>query len=248
MRFCSLGSGSRGNAYVVEHGGTTILVDCGFSYRSLKKRLAARFISPSEINAVFVSHEHNDHVLGLRTFISEHRTPCYMSAGTARALAFDLDWRCLTAGEAVVVDDLLVRPVPVPHDVAEPMQFVMESGARRLAMFTDVGHMSSAVVDACAAADALVIECNYDDDLLSAGDYPERVKERIAGDYGHLSNAAAATLVAVTKNGRRRNIVAAHLSHDNNTGERAKAALTAADPASAIFVATQDDGCGWIDV
>ena len=248
MRFCSLGSGSRGNAHIVEHGGATILLDCGFSYKTLKKRLAARFISPSEINAVFISHEHNDHTVGLKTFAKLHDVTCYMSAGTARALNFSGDWHCLTAGEAVAVDEIQVRPVPVPHDVSEPIQFVVDNGVRNLAVFTDLGHVSRAIHAACAVADMLVIECNYDEEGLRICTYPEQVKRRIAGDYGHLSNAAAAAVVAASSNGARRHIVAAHISRDSNTPELVQAALKKADPGGTIHVATQDEGTGWISV
>jgi len=219
-----------------------------FSYKTLKKRLASRFISPSEINAVFISHEHKDHIVGLKSFLKAHDVAYYMSAGTARALNFSAGWRCLNAGEAVAVDEIQVRPVPVPHDVNEPMQFVIDNGVRKLAVFTDLGHVSQVIGNECAAADALMIECNYDEALLRACAYPEYVKERIAGDYGHLSNTAAAAAVAASSNGGRRQIVAAHVSRDSNKKQLVQAALAKADPHGIVHVATQDEGTGWINV
>lgn len=249
MRFCSLGSGSRGNAHIVEHGETTVLIDCGFGLRTLRQRLAARHLSPGEINAVFISHEHGDHVRGLHALLTQYNIICYMSRGTAQALGYPDGWQRLTHQEAVTVGDLSITPVSVPHDVAEPLQFVVESGARRLALFTDLGHVSSPVYDASLGADMLVIECNHDLMRLQQSPYPLSLKRRISGDYGHLSNAAAAGLVADTvAGGCRRTLVAAHISEENNTHDLAVSALRAADPSAGIVTVSQKDGTDWLSV
>lgn len=253
MRFCSLGSGSGGNAHVVEQGETTLLFECGFAGRTLKKKLTARYLSPAEISAVFVSHEHGDHTRGLK-LMAQYGVPCYMSAGTARAVGeaspdlLPSEWRCLTPDCAVTVGSLTVTPVPVPHDAREPLQFVVEDGARKLTIMTDLGHVSRAAFLACCEADALVVECNYDEEMLRTGPYPENVKERIAGDYGHLSNAAAARLVAALPE-RRRQVIAAHLSANNNREDLVRHALAgAAARGDEVRVALQDEGIDWIEV
>lgn len=247
MRFCALGSGSRGNAYLVEKADTTLLVECGFPPRTLKKRLTARYVSLGEISAAFISHEHGDHVAGL-ALLTAHNIPLHMSAGTARALGHPPNWHCLSPGQAVCIGGLTVQPFPVPHDVTEPMQFVFDDGIHRLAIVTDLGYVPAALRRACAEADALVVECNYDAERLRNGNYPPHIKERIAGEYGHLSNAAAAALVAQTKGGRRRKVIAAHLSERNNTEELVREALTAADDTAVLHIASQSAGTEWIQV
>ena len=246
MRFCSLGSGSEGNAHIVEKGDTTLLIECGFSPRTLKKRLAQYYISPSALTAVFISHEHNDHVAGL-ALIKQYEIACYTSAGTARALRYPPNWRCLHPSEEVTVNELTIRPVPVPHDANEPLQFIIDDGVRRLAIFTDLGHVSRTIRELCADADALVIECNYDDQLLAGNNtYPESVKRRIAGNFGHLSNAAAAALVETTKSNKRRQLIGVHLSEQNNREALVREALAGADNDADIHVASQQDGTDWI--
>lgn len=247
MRFCSLGSGSRGNAHLVEKGETTLLIECGFPARILKKCLAERYISPREISAVLISHEHKDHIAGM-PLAEEFGIPCHMSAGTARALGYPDGWQRLSAGSAVHLGELTVLPLPVPHDAIEAMQFVIDDGSRRLAVFTDLGHVPPSVQSACQDADVLVVECNYDDDMLQQGSYPEHVKARIAGAYGHLSNQGAAQLVEKTKNGRRRHIVGAHISEHNNAPALVGRLLAAADESAHIHIAGQQDGTGWIQL
>ena len=248
MRFCSLGSGSRGNAHLVEKDDTTLLVECGFPPLTLKKRLASRYVSPAEITAALISHEHSDHTAGIK-LLNQYSVPIYMSAGTARELDYPPGWRCLSPGEPLTINNLTITPLPVPHDVAEPLQFVVDDGIHQFAIFTDLGHVPPIVRRACATADVLAVECNYDEKMLREGSYPEVVKQRIAGNLGHLSNAAAAALVAVTKtDGKARHIIAAHLSDQNNTPDLARQALAAADGNATIHIADQKAGTEWIQV
>ena len=248
MRFCSLGSGSRGNAYVVDKGDTTLLIECGFAPRNLKKRLSNRYICPAEISAVLISHEHSDHVAGL-SLIQNYDIPYYMSRGTARGLDFPRGWRCIEPLQSVVINELSVYAMPVPHDVNEPLQFVIDDGARRIVVFTDLGHVPRNVLHACQNADALVIECNYDEDMLRQGDYPEVVKERIKSDYGHLSNHDAARLITATqRNGKTRHIIGAHLSDKNNCPALVEKVLKSADERAMVHIADQQNGTDWIEI
>ncbi|MDM5148086.1 MBL fold metallo-hydrolase [Candidatus Persebacteraceae bacterium Df01] len=249
MRFCCLGSGSGGNAYVVEHTNTTLLVDCGFSLTDLKKRLAARFLSLSEITAVIISHEHGDHVKCLNFLLKETVKPVYMTAGTAQAISFNGNWTRLQAGTITSIGDLQLLPVTVPHDAAEPVQFVFDNGSQRLGLFTDLGHVTTAVRNACHNLHALIVEYNYAADLLAANHrYPQRTKARIAGRLGHLENSATAELISQIQHPQLKHVVAAHLSAHNNTKTRVIQSLSAVANGIATHIADQQEGVGWLNI
>lgn len=255
LRFCCLGSGSEGNALVVEaHDGivvTRVLVDNGFGPRELARRLGRVALTIDDLDAVLVTHEHSDHVGGVRALVKKRRIAVFASAGTARAahIDADADLRHLRAGETVAIGGVSVAPYAVPHDAAEPLQFVFSDGNRRLGLLTDIGAPSEDVARTLDGLDALVLECNHAADLLAASDYPPFLKARIAGDRGHLSNAQAAALLAGIDRSRLRYIAAAHLSRRNNRPELACAALAAVAGCSVedIEVAAQDDGFTWRD-
>lgn len=249
MRFCCLGSGSRGNAFVVEHGNTTVLIDCGFSGAGLVRRLARRFLDVAEINAVLVTHEHRDHISGLCKLLAASKAEVHMTSGTAQALCMERNWRRIEPGRPFTLGDLHVSPVTVPHDANEPVQFVFDDGERQLGIFTDLGHVTPAIHNACRKLRALIVECNYSARLLAANTrYPAHIKKRIAGAYGHLENAGAAALVAHIGGGRLQHIVAAHLSANNNTAALAHEALAAVCPGNKITVATQNNGTEWMTI
>lgn len=252
MRFASLGSGSKGNALLVESGRTRVLVDCGFGPRETAMRLGRLGVAPESVTAVLVTHEHADHVGGAAacavrfgwTIHASHGT-----AGAARQLA-DAPVRRFDSHTAFGVGDLEVHPYPVPHDAREPTQFVFSDGAVRLGVLTDAGAVTPhivAMLDACAA---LVLECNHDAGMLARGRYPPPLKQRIAGDFGHLENGAAAALLRAIDAGKLRHVVAAHLSEENNTPELARAALAEALACTPdwIGVATQTEGFSWRQV
>ena len=148
------------------------------------------------------------------------------------------------------IGDLLVQPYAVPHDAAEPVQFVFSDGEKRLGVLTDLGYVTPHVETVLNGCDAIVLECNHDTDLLAQSDYPYSLKQRVGGRYGHLNNADAAALLARLDNHRLQHIVAAHLSRKNNTRELAVAALSAALNCSEdwIGVANQHEGCGWREI
>ncbi|MGI9306999.1 MAG: MBL fold metallo-hydrolase [Gammaproteobacteria bacterium] len=250
MRFCCLGSGSRGNGFVAEHGATTLLVDCGFNFSSLVRRLKLRFLEAAEISAVLVSHEHRDHadVRGLEKLRAASGAEIYMTAGTARELNIR-GAREIQSGASFAVGDLQILPVTVPHNASEPVQFVVGDGTRRLGIFTDLGHITPAVRNACGELGAIMIECNYSAPLLAANNnYPPHVKDRIAGKYGHLENNTAAAFVGEIKTARLRHVVAVHLSANNNTAALAHEALEKSCEARAIKIAGQETGLDWIRI
>ncbi|MBX3666352.1 MAG: MBL fold metallo-hydrolase [Burkholderiales bacterium] len=251
MRFASLGSGSEGNALVVEAGNSRILLDCGFSAAETVRRLGRLGLEPGAIDAVLVTHEHDDHVGGADRFARRFGIPVYLSHGTRVAAARGGDAfataTIIDGHSPFAVGDLEIFPYPVPHDAREPTQFVFGDGARRLGVLTDAGSSTPHIEQMLSGLDALVIECNHDRELLLGGNYPERLKQRIAGRYGHLDNGQAAGIVAGIEKKSLQHVVAAHLSQRNNRPELARAALSAALGCAAkwIGVATQSEGLDW---
>ncbi|MDH3286658.1 MAG: MBL fold metallo-hydrolase [Betaproteobacteria bacterium] len=251
MRFASLGSGSGGNALLVEAGNTLILLDCGFGLAEVTARLARIGLVPGDIDAIIVTHEHDDHAGGVARLVRRHELPVYLTYGTLAALGGDraaLPEAVLIDGHApFAIGDIEVQPYPVPHDAREPVQFVLADGAARLGVLTDVGAPTPYVAQMLSGLEALVLECNHDRAMLEASAYPATLRERIAGRFGHLENAAAAQLLGELDCSRLQHVIAGHLSQQNNTPELARAALAGALGCEAewIGVATQDEGFTW---
>ncbi|MBX3622443.1 MAG: MBL fold metallo-hydrolase [Rhizobacter sp.] len=257
MRFCSLGSGSTGNATLIEgHGGITVtrvLVDCGFSLRELNRRLARVGLASDDIDAVFVTHEHGDHVGCALTLARRHQIPLWTSRGTWRAIgapelpgllhfARDLD--------AIALGDLELTPYTVPHDAHEPLQLRVSDGASRLGVLTDAGSITPHLLAQLRACDALLLECNHDREMLANSAYPASLKARISGRWGHLANDTAAQILASCMHAGLQQLVAAHLSERNNRPELARAALAAVfgGRPDEVLVADPLQGFGWLEV
>jgi len=255
IRFKSLGSGSSGNATVVQARGATglthVLVDCGLGIRELDKRLGAAGMLAEQIDAIFITHEHGDHIGCARQLALRERIPVYMSEGTHAALGqpdFDGLLRLAWDGTVFEVGDLQLRPFTVPHDAREPLQLTCTDGAVRLGVLTDLGHVSAHVLQELAGCATLLLECNHDEAMLRASSYPPFLKRRVGGAYGHLANSAAAALAqSLLASGSLRQVLAAHLSEQNNKPELAHAALAEALGAAVeIHVADGPSGCGWL--
>jgi phosphoribosyl 1,2-cyclic phosphodiesterase len=249
MRFASLGSGSQGNALIVEVRTTRILVDCGFGLSDANRRLGRLGISPDALSAIVVTHEHEDHIGGVARFARKHRIPVWVTSGTLRGLEdlFDSDVEvCPIQGYASFsVGDICVDPFPVPHDAREPAQFVFGDGAHRLGVLTDVGHVTAHIRHCLHRCDAVVLECNHDPEMLRTGDYPEPLKARISSRLGHLDNVSAAALLATLDVNRLQHVIAAHLSQTNNRPELARAALADALGCEMHWVAIADQNTGF---
>ncbi|MEW6164642.1 MAG: MBL fold metallo-hydrolase [Pseudomonadota bacterium] len=249
IRFASLGSGSKGNALLVESGRTRVLLDCGFGPRETATRLARLGVEPDSVAAVLVTHEHADHVGGAAACAARFGWSLHAShgtAGVARQLA-DAAVRRFDSHAAFAVGDIEIHPYPVPHDAREPTQFVFSDGAARLGVLTDAGAVTPHIVAMLAGCAALVLECNHDADMLARGRYPPPLKRRIAGGFGHLENGAAAGLLQAIGGKSLRHVVAAHLSEENNTPALARGALAGALGCTPdwIGVATQTEGFNW---
>jgi phosphoribosyl 1,2-cyclic phosphodiesterase len=249
IRFASLGSGSKGNAMLVESGRTRVLVDCGFGSREIKVRLARLNVEPEAVDAILVTHEHADHVGGAAACAARFGWSIHASHGTAGAARqlTGFDVRHFDSHTSFNIGDLEIHPYPVPHDAREPTQFVFSDGARRLGILTDTGTITPHIVAMLTECAALVLECNHDTVMLSNGRYPPTLKRRIAGEFGHLDNTAAAGLLRAIGGGKLRHVVAAHLSEENNTPALACEALAGALGCAPdwIGVANQTNGFGW---
>lgn len=253
LRFCSLASGSRGNATVVEKSGTRILIDCGLSARETGRRLGRRAgSSPEELSAILLTHEHTDHVRGVAVLARAYDIPVWMTAGTAAALgACGIPRiRLFDPGEPFAIDDLELQPYPVLHDAREPCQFVVGDGKRRLGILTDTGIVSPRIEELLGGCDALLLECNYDEEMLASGPYPPVLKKRIAGRYGHLGNGQAAQLLRRIDCSRLQHVVAVHISEHNNNPLLARAAISEAVGCAVPWIgaASQREGLEWREI
>ncbi|MGM0701114.1 MAG: MBL fold metallo-hydrolase [Pseudomonadota bacterium] len=249
LHFASLGSGSKGNATLVSDGETCLLVDCGFGLRETERRLARLGVHPRQLDAVLVTHEHGDHLRGVGPLARRHGVPVYLTPGTwlAGRLGDVPSQHWITPQAPFAVRGIRVQPVTVPHDAREPVQFRFTAGARSLGVLTDLGHGTEHVTRAFAGCDALVLECNHDVQMLAEGPYPPRLKRRVGGNWGHLANAQAASLLPRLGLDRLQRIVCSHLSEHNNRSERVREALTPLldGDDSRLLVAAQAEGVGW---
>jgi phosphoribosyl 1,2-cyclic phosphodiesterase len=256
MRFKSLGSGSTGNATVVQSAGPNgcnVLIDCGFGLKSLLAKLEQSGVQPEVLNAIFITHEHGDHVgcaLGLST---KYQIPIWTSAGTSSAAGFDGSSSLVkkaTDGCTIDLGGLQITPFTVPHDASAPLQLTCTDGNAKLGILTDLGHATDHVMQHLRACTALLLECNHDSDMLLASNYPAFLKQRVGGNYGHLSNDQGAAIAQAVQHSGLRHVVAAHLSQQNNRPELVATSLAQALSCGGqdILIASADGGCPWLDV
>jgi len=250
IRFASLGSGSAGNALLVESDATCLMVDCGFGLRETLRRLARLEREPGDISGILVTHEHGDHVGGVFPFARRYGLSVWLSHGThvaCRSLAEGVDVRVVDSHQSFRIGAFDILPFPVPHDAREPIQYVFSNGSRRLGLLTDVGHVTQYIREILSGLDALVIECNHDTNLLALSNYPVSLQRRIAGRLGHLDNLAAADLLRQIDCNRLQHLMAAHLSESNNRPDLARQAIAAAlgSADERIGLACQEKGFSW---
>ena len=253
LRFASLGSGSSGNCLVAEASGTVVMLDCGLTLTETERRLARLGLEPSRISAILLTHEHGDHADGAFGFAAAHGVTVYLTHGTLAAMKADgraidgVRTALVNGRQAFFVDGVQVLPYTVPHDAREPVQYVLSDGAAKLGVLTDVGIPTPHLERNLSGLEALVLECNYDRDMLWAGGYPRWLKERIAGPFGHLDNRDSERLLGALDRSRLKHVIGAHLSQQNNRPDLVRQALARALGCAEdwIGIAGQDDGFGW---
>jgi len=246
-----LASGSAGNSALIRCGRTSILLDAGLSARKLTERLAACGVAPEQLDGVVLTHEHGDHTAALRVLCGKREIPIYANRMTAAALEAGSmrehrNWRFFANGTAFALGELTIEAFSVPHDAADPVGFLIRNSDATFGLLTDLGHASQLVIDRMRQADALLIETNYDDELLQRDTRrPWSVKQRITSRHGHLSNRAAAEVIAELAEGRLGMVMLGHLSRDCNSETLAIAAALApleraGRPEVSVYCATQD--------
>ncbi|HEB49368.1 MAG TPA: MBL fold metallo-hydrolase [Desulfobulbus sp.] len=223
MKFCVLGSGSRGNCTLVESATTTLLIDAGFSGREVGRRLAAIGRRPEALAAILVSHEHGDHIKGVGVLSRRHELPLHINRATRLAAQRQIGriaaCREFVTGEVFTVGDLRIHPFSVSHDTADPVGFVISDGRCRVGYCTDTGRVTRLIVHHLRSCQGLVLEANHDPRMLMDGPYPPALKQRVRSGQGHLANGDAADLAAQLAAGALRSLVLAHVSETNNRPE-----------------------------
>jgi phosphoribosyl 1,2-cyclic phosphodiesterase len=251
MRFAVLGSGSRGNALVVEAGRTRVMLDCGFGLNDTLFRLSRLSLQPSDLSAILVTHEHTDHVGGAARLARKFGLAVWLTHGTFKSLPGDMfssvSVHLIDDHSLFSIGDLEIQPYPIPHDAREPAQYVFGDGGRRLGVLTDAGTSTAHIEAILSGCDALLLESNHDSAMLRDGSYPPSLKRRVAGKFGHLDNAAAARLLSTLAHGKLQHVAAAHLSAKNNRPELVRSAFSAALNCEEgwVGVADQDEGLDW---
>lgn len=228
-----------------------ILVDCGLGLKHLLYRLGHAGLQPEDIHAVFVTHEHGDHVGCARSFSLRYRIPVWMSRGTHAAIGspdFDGLLRVARDNQPVDLGGMQLTPFTVPHDAREPLQLSCTDGSAKLGILTDLGHATAHVLAHLAACDALLLECNHDTDMLAQSSYPAFLKRRVGGQYGHLSNVAASDIARTVAHRGLKHLVAAHLSVQNNRPVLVQTLMaeTLSCGVEDILVASPDNGTPWL--
>jgi phosphoribosyl 1,2-cyclic phosphodiesterase len=248
IRFASLGSGSAGNALLVESGATCLMIDCGFGLRETVRRLQRAGRQPADLTGILVTHEHGDHLGGVFRLARKYALPVWMTHGTwsaSRETDAGLDLRIIDSHRSLTVGELEVLPFPVPHDAREPVQYVFADSRHRLGVLTDIGEITPHVRAMLSGCDALVLECNHDARMLAESTYPASLKRRIAGRYGHLENSVAAALLDQIDCSKLQHLVAAHLSERNNLPTLALAALARVLGCEEAWIGVATPECGF---
>lgn len=253
MRFATLGSGSAGNAILVQHGATAVIIDCGLSARQVERRAAAIGFNIDALDAILITHEHDDHVAGAAALARRCGATVYTTHGTQRGAGDRFNklpkLTIFEPEQPLNIGTLEVTPVIVPHDAREPCQFVLRAGDQRLGVLTDVGQITPHLERCYRELDGLVLEFNHDPELLAASPYPPALKTRIGGQYGHLSNLQAAQLLRRINTQSLRHFIAAHLSEKTNTRAHVEAHLRQSLPARLSWhIAAQSEPSPWFDL
>ncbi|TVO74837.1 MBL fold metallo-hydrolase [Sedimenticola selenatireducens] len=253
MRFASLGSGSRGNATLIEGGGTRLLLDCGYPAREVVRRLALLDVMPESLDGILVTHEHQDHIRGVGPLARRYGIPVWITHGTHQQnRCGDLpELRLIHSHQSPFeIGALTVQPYPVPHDAREPVQYVFAESDCRLGVLTDTGMITPHIQEMLLGINALLLEFNHDQAMLASGPYPPSLQRRVGGRLGHLNNEQATALLADIDHDRLRHLVVAHVSEKNNHPDKVRESILSRLPqlASRLTLTNQSDVSPWFEV
>ncbi len=225
MEFSVLGSGSGGNAVFVQSGKTAILIDAGFSGKQIAERLKLVGKSIEQVKAVFVTHEHNDHITGAGVLSRKLKIPVFANAGTYRGCGRKLGKLFIRkefeTGAGCIFEDLQIRSFPISHDTNDPVGFVVDDGRSSLGYLTDTGKITHLMRARLQACNGLILEFNHDPHMLRTGPYPLELQQRVRSNEGHLANEDAASFLQQLCNEKLKSVILAHLSETNNLPELA---------------------------
>lgn len=223
--FCPLASGSKGNCIYLGTNNTKILIDAGLSGKAIKNKLAEINVDISEIEAILISHEHSDHILGLKALTSQYRIPVFANSETAKCILEFMDespkFKIFTTGETFEYKDIEIHPFSIQHDTLDPVAFTLQTMGLKIGVCTDLGFATTLVEHNLKNCDHLYIEANHEVDMVHASARPMIYKQRVLGRNGHLSNSDSGKLIAKIANSRLKSVYLAHLSSECNTPEKA---------------------------
>ncbi len=222
VEFCTLASGSSGNSTYVGTKHTRILIDAGVSGKRIQEGLAELKLTGDDIDGLFITHEHLDHIKGAGIFSRRFDVPIYATCETWGAMEETLgkispgNKRFVYAGENCVINDICVRPLHIPHDAADPVGFNVFAGGKKVTLATDIGHITDEIRESITESEILLLEANHDEEMVQKGSYPWHLKKRILSDRGHLSNKTAGELLSAAVDGKMKHVFLGHLSQENN--------------------------------
>ncbi|MGY8849382.1 MAG: MBL fold metallo-hydrolase [Pseudomonadales bacterium] len=252
MRFASLGSGSKGNATLIEWRDTCVMVDCGFSIKETTLRMAKLGKQPQDLNAILVTHEHSDHWKGVMPLANKFGIKVYLTAGCLKSRDLKnptTDFHIIDSHTEFQVGDLTVTPVPVPHDAREPVQYLFNSLNHKLGVLTDIGSLTPHVEAQYDNCHGLLLEANHDLDMLAMGPYPAFLKDRVSGQWGHLNNQQTARLLANVDQSLIQQLVIGHISDKNNSLDKVRDAVEKVYTGQGnLHYACQQEGFDWLEL
>lgn len=247
VRVDVLASGSSGNVTVIRSERTSVLLDAGPSCKRILELFEAAGLDPASIDAVLISHEHSDHIGGLRVFLKKFPRPVFVSDLSAPFLGLEREAerlvRPMGPGETLTIGHMSVTPFPVPHDAEQTFGFVFKAEGVKIGCATDLGTYSAEIVERLRGSNCLLLEFNHDLDMLHEGGYPQQLKIRIAGKLGHLSNGQGAKLLSKAVTGETAGLFLMHLSKENNTPGHAKLAASGCVSDKVVFFEVADQYC-----